>query len=659
MKSVDEIGFDCEVAGNFFGLGLIRASDGKQLWFERSPRADFDPEVVRRIFKRRRMIGFNSINYDLPIIYYALSGASNRDIQRLSDRIIEGGAKPWEVTSEFDFHIPDIDHIDLFEPNPSVKDGLKMLAGRLHVKRMQDLPFEPGADLTFEEMDAAKDYCLNGDIVATLALRARISEALDLRVAMGKQYGGADFRSKSDAQMGEAIIKSEVEKVLGRRVKKANVRAGTSFYFEPPEWMEFETEQLRDVFNTVCNTKLTIDKTGKVVPPKQFEEMNTSFGSSTYSIGIGGIHSTEANRSVKSDDEYVLIDADVASQYPSIIMSRGLYPEALGKDFLPVYKKILDKRLAAKKSGDKVTDKGLKISINGAYGKLGSVYSVLYAPHLLTTVTITGQLSILMLIEKAELAGIPVVSGNTDGVVFKCPRSMFTGFVMKDGKPTDQLAPSKLREITDWWQELTSFKLEFAEYDAIYNQSVNTYIAIKPGGKPKRKGAIANHWNPESPDYDPIRDALRKNPQMTVCADAALAKILHGTPVAHTIMNCSDIREFLTIVKATGGATWREEYLGKVVRYYWSTDGDAIYKVKANASGTNPKVPKTDGCVPMMTLPDDYAVPDDIDYQRYIDEAEQILTDIGFYGDKREPIKFPRVVKANAPGILQAYLVAA
>jgi len=58
-----------------------------------------------------------------------------------------------------------------------------------------------------------------------------------------------------------------------------------------------------------------------------------------------------------------------------------------------------------------------------------------------------------------------------------------------------------------------------------------------------------------------------------------------------------------------------------------------------------------------MYLPDEF--PDDIDYQRYIAEAEQILTDIGFYGDKREPIKFPRVVKANAAGILQAYLVAA
>ncbi|KKS65278.1 MAG: hypothetical protein UV34_C0020G0001, partial [Parcubacteria group bacterium GW2011_GWB1_42_6] len=37
-------------------------------------------------------------------------------------------------------------------------------------------------------------------------------------------------------------------------------------------------------------------------------------------------------------------------------------------------------------------------------------------------VTITGQLALLMLIERLELCGVPVISANTDGLVVECPR---------------------------------------------------------------------------------------------------------------------------------------------------------------------------------------------------------------------------------------------
>ena len=314
-----------------------------------------------------------------------------------------------------------------------------------------------------------------------------------------------------------------------------------------------------------------------------------------------------------------------------------------------------------------VQDKGAKIMLNGSYGKLGSGYSVLFAPHLMVAVTLTGQLSLLMLIEKAHLAGIPIVSANTDGIIFRCPRSMFNGFVLReDGSPTDRLRPSALQDVIDWWEGVTSFNMEFAEYRSVYSQSVNTYIAVKPDGSYKRKGILANHWREELPwggrnsDYDPIRSGLMKNPQMTICADAALGLILHNIPVEQTIRECMDVREFLTVVNATGGATWGpggpiyetverldgkgktvrsealvgyegEEYLGKVVRYYWSTKGNPIIKVKGhNVTGNRPKVSKTEGSRPMMTLPDDLAVPDDLDFQRYIEEAYAILRDIGY-----------------------------
>lgn len=634
--------FDCEVAPNAFGIGVKRVEDGRKAWYEFSEWEDFDRKRLRRAFARNKIVGFNSQGFDLPIIYMALDGASTQELMDAATRIIQDRIPYWEAEREFGIKLPKLDHIDLFDPNPSVRNGLKALAGRMHVKLLQELPFKPNTPLTRDEWLAGKAYCLNGDLEATHALYDRMLEPIHLREVMRERYGTMDLRSKSDAQVGETVIKSEVERITGDRVKKAVIAEGTAFRYEAPEWMTFKTPLMQEVFEAIKSTDFVIGKGGKVAFPKEFAHFDIAFDGMTYALGIGGLHSTEANRSVHSDADSVLIDGDVASQYPNIIMKLGLFPKALGKDFLAVYRSIIDSRLAAKAVKDKITDKGLKIALNGSYGKLGSPYSTLFAPHLMIHVTLTGQLSLLMLIEEAHLRGIPVVSANTDGVLFKCPRSMFNGFVMRDGRPTDRLAPSQLQDVIDWWEGLTSFKMEFGEYSAVYSQSVNTYIAITPNGAFKRKGSLANHWRAELPwggkntDFDPIRSGLMKNPQMNICADAVLGFLLHNTPVEQTIRECQDVREFLTVVNATGGADWRGEYLGKVVRYYWSTDGDPIVKMKAHPStGNRPKVSKTDGCRPLMLLPDDLSVPDDVDYQRYIDEAYNILSDIGYVRRER------------------------
>ena len=96
----------------------------------------------------------------------------------------------------------------------------------------------------------------------------------------------------------------------------------------------------------------------------------------------------------------------------------------MGQPFLELYKGIVTERVAAKKRGDDVIANTLKIFLNGSFGKLGSKYSLLYAPDLLLQTTITGQLALLMLIERMEDAGIQIVSANTDGIVCYAPNSL-------------------------------------------------------------------------------------------------------------------------------------------------------------------------------------------------------------------------------------------
>ncbi len=611
---------DVECYKNYFFVGIKRYEDKVTAGFEFSERADFDRDKLRAIMRRNRIVTFNGLTYDAAMIWLAIQGATNEELKIASDRIIKGGLKYWEVEKALDVHIPKMDHIDLIEPTPSVMTSLKTLNGRLHGRRMQDLPFPEDKYLTFAEMQETNEYCLN-DLDATELLFEALSEPIKLREELGAIYD-MDLRSKSDAQMGEAIIRSRVQKILGRKVERVDTKPGTTFKYDVPDFFKFRTPQMQHIVEKLRETVFIIGADGKSNVLSGEKEHKITIGDSVYSMGIGGLHSTEKKRSAYSDAENVLIDADVAGQYPRIILKLGLFPKALGPAFLKVYADLMNDRLEAKKSGDKVRDKAGKIALNGAYGKLGSRYSILYAPHLLLAVTLTGQLSLLMLIEMAELAGIPVISGNTDGVIFNCPRSM-AGPIVKD-----RVKGGKLAKIIEEWEAATGFVMEANEYRSIHNSSVNTYIAIMASGKVKRKGPIGNPWTTRKGEGD-IRDQLCKNPQMTICSDAVLQFLLDGTPIDRTIREATDIRGFLTVVNAAGGATWRDEYLGKVVRYIWSTDGEAIIKVKPHkTTGRRPKVPKTDGCRPVMTLPDE--MPDDIDYERYIEEAFKILNDIGY-----------------------------
>jgi DNA polymerase elongation subunit (family B) len=241
-----------------------------------------------------------------------------------------------------------------------------------------------------------------------------------------------------------------------------------------------------------------------------------------------------------------------------------------------------------------------KILTNGTFGKLGSKYSFLFAPNLMIQVTITGQLALLMLIEELELAGISVVSANTDGIVSK-----FT---------VDQ--EETYHQIVKDWEARTGFEMEFADYKALYSASVNSYLAVKTDGSVKQKGLYAFVGSKGSP--------AEKNPKNYVCVDAVINYLTKGVPFEETIEWCPDIRRFLSVQKVTGGANFRGEYVGaKAVRWYHSRNSsDAIHYVE-----NGNKVPKSDGAMPLMELTGH--LPDDIDYDYYIAESRKMLGELG------------------------------
>lgn len=559
--------------------------------FEMFEDQELDAPGIKRILRHYRIVTFNGINFDLPILTAALQGATCEQLKTISDKIIVQGIKHWQLGLE---SIP-CDHIDLIEVAPGIA-SLKIYGGRLHSAKMQDLPIEPDAHITPLMRKQLRDYCGN-DLSVTLDLFNKLKPQLELREVMGQQYG-MDLRSKSDAQIAEAVLKSSVEKATGKIIKKGDPFrfAGKTFKYKVPEFIEFTTQPGQDALSHVRNAVFTISEKGVVQLPDELKKLVIKINDSKYRMGIGGLHSSEKSVSYRADADHVLMDLDVASYYPSIILTCNLNPFALGEYFQPIYRSIVDKRLAAKRSGDKVSSDSLKITLNGSFGKMGSPYSVLYSPPLLIQTTITGQLALLMLIESLEANGISVISANTDGIVVHCHKSKL----------------ERVNQLRWEWEIATSFELEETRYKVLLSRDVNNYIALKTDGSHKAKGAYAE-------------PSLQKNPANSICVAAVLEFLKHGTPLEETIRSCLDIRQFITVRTVRGGAIDQQgNYLGKAIRWYYAQGVEGVIRYKANDN----TVPRSEGARPLMDLPAEF--PKDVNYQWYIEEANSILKDIGY-----------------------------
>ena len=589
--------FDCEIYSNYFLIAFRCFETKRVVYFERTYKTDYNIQKLLFVLHNFCIVGFNSFYFDLPLIWLSMIGVSTDTLKFVTNQIIKGGWRPSDVEQTYKFKQGQINHIDLIEVAP-LQASLKTYAGRLHVTRMQDLPFDPEATLTQEEMRHVLHYCIN-DLDCTDLLLNELSPQLALRSQLSEQYK-QDLRSKSDAQIAEAVISKEVENLNGYYAKRPTIEPGTSFKYEVPDYVSYKSPILQHMLQVVKDAEFVVRDSGKVVIPEGIANLDLIVGYSSYNLTIGGLHSKEKSICHVSNESFLLIDRDVASFYPQIILNLGLYPKHLTENFLTVYNNIVQRRLAAKKEKNKVVADSLKITINGGFGKFGNKYSCLYSPNLLMAVTITGQLSLLMLIEAIELAEISVVSGNTDGIIIKCP----------------VLRYDELNEIIAKWESITRFETEETRYKGVYSRDVNNYLAIKKD-EVKAKGVYSERGSA-------LNSVLSKNPEALICSDAVQALLDKGIDIKETIMNCKDIRRFVSVRNVKGGAEKDGFYLGKTVRFYYAEGqtGQINYAINGN------KVPKSEGAKPCMDLPLNF--PNDINYEYYIKEAEDMLVDIGY-----------------------------
>lgn len=663
--------FDVELIGKLAPVFLvcvkvIETGERASFWWH----VEGDMGALRTMLQREDLtwVSFNGLHFDAPLISAALCGKDPRTLKDLANAIIVGNGKAWQMPSQFDYDPFEFDHIDLYEVAPGVQISLKTYAGRMAYKTMVDLPFDHDKDLTEDECVVLESYCQN-DLGVTEALFNAIRTEVNLRVEMSREHG-IDLRSKSDAQVAEAVLK----KVAGIKGKSINQPAFVTY--KVPDFIQTDSDVINDIIQKVENTRFMIHPANGQVESPDFLADPIELGFGSYQMGVGGLHSTHDKQlHLEASDDFLISDFDVASYYPNVMLKAGLTPRlegGAGERFIAAYRDIYDKRIEAKRSGNKKVANALKISLNGTFGKLGSPYSSFYSPDLMLAVTMTGQLNLMCLIYDLEFRpDITVISANTDGIMVRYPAS---------------LRDKVLRVITENAVR-TGFEYEETAYRTVAIKDVNNYVAITAdrapvvispdgtiteckasGGKAKRKGLYASNRPEENPLY------LMKNPSMEICSTLAVDYLKSGIHPRDNIRNYTNVADYVAIRAVKGGGIQYDDVVevddwvcvndmgtkdNKWMRQAWldSMEQRAPVKRKSrpapvkvgvggvpfgriarwymkagsttpiNYSGSGNKVPKTEGAKVCMTLPD--ALPDDIDLDWYVNEAVSILGDLG------------------------------
>ena len=232
-----------------------------------------------------------------------------------------------------------------------------------------------------------------------------------------------------------------------------------------------------------------------------------------------------------------------------------------------VYAATIERRVKAKRSGDKTTANALKLVLNTTYGAMLNKYNALYDPLMGRSVCITGQLFLLELANHlvADCSTLKVIQLNTDGIMVSFDEDEY----------------QKVLNITGEWQERTGFELEEDSVKLMVQKDVNGYVELPFEGEPKIKGGVLVRGIAPA-------GAFNVNNNACVVAKAVKDYLAYGVPVEKTVMECDRLLDFQLVAKAGSkyGDALHEvdgkmEVVQKVNRVYATEDHryGTLYKI--------------------------------------------------------------------------------
>ena len=289
------------------------------------------------------------------------------------------------------------------------------------------------------------------------------------------------------------------------------------------------------------------------------------------------------------------------------------------------FKRLKLKPLAKSDKKIKGVVAGLKEAGNCPYGKSSEITSWLFDKKVTLSTCLTGELSLLMLIEECELNGIKCIMANTDGATF--------------------ILPKNKREIFDkiklWWTQITTVKLTYeleeVKFKKMVFSSVNDYIAIKENDEIKAKGDFMK-------DFE-----LHKNKSARIVPIALERYFINNIPIEQTIKNHKMVYDFAIRQKASryfhyegvNLKTGEKNVYDKLIRYFVTKTGEKLYKIKNPDCPTNavPMAQVEAGewlCTVRNHIPRSLSMDGcNINFDYYIERAERIVRKIKTHGKKQ------------------------
>lgn len=496
-----------------------------------------------------------------------------------------------------------------------------------------------------EYLQEMADYNDNDVYIVAELIRMNQEEVL-LRYRISEEYK-VDVFSASRSTIADKVIVKLYSKFTGLHPKAfidtKTIRRKIVVSEILSDKIAFSTPELNDILSGIRSLTLRGEK-------GEFDREFTFMGTS-YTIATGGLHSNEIPAVYTENDDNIIVDRDVASYYPNMIRSlKVCQKHLLPKAWFRIADTIVDERLEHKHlSKDKSLDSKerdkhataaacLKIVANaGIFGKMGSEKSFLCDKKAMYQVTINGQLFLLMLIEKLELAGIHVISANTDGIVTVVPRKL--------EKTAD--------DICHWWEKHLGLELEFTYYTKYVTEGVNSYLTIKRGGSCKFKGRM----NPKM-----FLEDLSKGYNSPIVAKCVTEYFINGIPVMETLRNAKSILDFcrtqnvnhkyrLEFTHVVDGKI-RTDVVQRDTRFYISSMGGTLMKVESMGWNDNgeEQVKKSSLCagqrVSICNTVDDTDISElNVNYLYYYNEAMAII----------EPIEQSRNNKGKGKRLVKKY----
>jgi hypothetical protein len=245
---------DVECYSNYFLVMFKKVSSGDIIYFEKFNSSELNIQNILHIINKYTIVTFNGNSYDQVMIEAACQGFTNESLKKISDYIIVGddgkGNQAWQARKQFGIGKMEFDHIDLIEVAP-LSASLKIYGGRLHSPKMQDLPIAPDAIIQEEDLPDIRKYCAN-DLDVTERLFLQLEPEIELRTTMSKEYS-VDLRSKSDAQIAEAVIKKEMDDNYGFIPNRPKVKPGTQYIYKAPDNLEFNRDTTRYISSVYHN----------------------------------------------------------------------------------------------------------------------------------------------------------------------------------------------------------------------------------------------------------------------------------------------------------------------------------------------------------------------------------------------------------------------